>query len=365
MSSSSDHNIEAIYESVKEHYSKQQTNEANISNSCFLAKKPHTMIQKLLPLIPEKVNETFFGCGCPIPLGIKGLTVLDLGSGSGRDVFLASALVGEKGKVIGVDMTLKQIELAKSTTMEFVENAKKANLKVGTIEFHEGLIEELDSILPSESVDLVASNCVINLSPQKEKCLEQVYKVLKFGGEFVFSDIYSDRKLHPLARQQLTKLGSCIGTVFYTNDFLSVCRKLGFHVREVSRVELAASSQDLQQMIVGQAKFYSITYRLFKLKKLEMTEENYGHVVTYKGTLEGYPTIYKFDAELEFERNLPVNVSGNVASALEESEYLRRHFSILPNDREFHFGEFISNHKSQDARPIEKVIFQVPTSCSK
>ncbi|KAF0974984.1 hypothetical protein FDP41_005737 [Naegleria fowleri] len=364
-SSLENNNLEAIYESVKEHYSKQQTNEAKISNSCFLAKKPHNTIQKLLSLIPEKVNETFFGCGCPIPLGIKDLTVLDLGSGSGRDVFLAAALVGDQGKVIGIDMTKKQVELAKSSTLEFVENCKKVNLKVGSIEFHEGLIEELVTLLPSESVDLVASNCVINLSPRKEKCLQQVYNVLKYGGEFVFSDIYSDRKIHPIALQQLSKLGSCIGTVFYINDFLSVCRKLGFHVREVNRVELAASSQDLQQMLVGQAKFYSITYRLFKLKNLEMAEENYGHIVTYKGTLEGYPVIYKFDSELEFEKNLPVNVSGNVASVLEESEYLHKHFSILPNNRELHFGEFEIKHKNKDTNNIEKVVFQVPTCCSK
>lgn len=358
--------MEAIYDSIKEHYTNKQTNEALISNSCFLASKPHLLIQKYLGLIPQAVHEKFYGCGSAVPLGIKGLTVLDLGSGIGRDVFLASMIVGEKGKVIGVDMTKNQVDQAKEFTPQFIEETKKANMNVAPIEFHEGFIEKLDEIpgITSESIDLITSNCVINLSPQKEKVLSQVYKVLKFGGEFVFSDIYSDRKIHPAAREKLSMIGSCIGTVYYVNDFLNTCKKVGFNVvREVNRVEIVASNQDMQKLIVGKAKFYSITYRLFKVKQSELTEEDYGHVVTYMGSIEGYPTLYKFDTKIEFESGKPTSVSGNVASAIEESAWLAKHFVIAPNKREFHYGEF--KELNVGAQEIKQVTFQVPTCCLK
>lgn len=169
--------MESIYDSIKEHYSNKQSNEALISNSCFLASKPHLLIQKYLGLIPAEVHEKFYGCGSAVPLGIKGLTVLDLGSGIGRDVFLASIIVGEQGKVIGVDMTKSQVEQAREFTPKFIESTKKANMNIAKIEFHEGLIEELDQIpgVTNESIDLITSNCVINLSPKKEQVLRQVW----------------------------------------------------------------------------------------------------------------------------------------------------------------------------------------------
>ncbi|KAL9654565.1 hypothetical protein ABK040_006629 [Willaertia magna] len=358
----------SVYSEVMKHYSEKQAGESLISNSCFTASKPHSIIQNLLKVIPEEVHEKFFGCGSPVPLGIKDLTVLDLGSGSGRDVFLASLLSGPKGKVTGVDMTKEQVELARRNIELFNKTAEQCNLQPSPIEFQEGFIEDLKGVgIENESVDLVTSNCVINLSPQKEKVLREVYRVLKFGGEFIFSDIYCDRRLNDETRKKLSMLGSCIGTVYYVNDFLSTCKRIGFKViKELHRVELKAGNEELQQTIVGKTSFFSITFRLFKLANAEESEENYGQFVSYKGTISGYPLIYKLDRNLTFETNLPVAVSGNVASLLEES-WLAKHFNVIGKRGE-HYGEFNTTNSAvgeQNDYKTQIVNIAAPSCCNK
>jgi arsenite methyltransferase len=198
-----------VHDSVRNYYGKVLSQTKDLKTSaCCAADKPHKIIRDAIKVIPFEVQNKFYGCGTPIPLGIKNLTVLDLGSGSGRDCYIAANLVGEHGNVIGIDMTDEQLETANKYINEYTQELGygKSNLR-----FVKGYIEELGKAgIVQKSVDLVISNCVVNLSPKKKAVLEGVYRVLKDGGEFYFSDVYCDRRLSKEAREHEVLYGECI-----------------------------------------------------------------------------------------------------------------------------------------------------------
>jgi arsenite methyltransferase len=155
------------------------------------------VVQKIIKNIPAEVREKFYGCGAPLPLGIEGLRVLDLGSGSGRDCYAAAAMVGEKGAVTGIDMTAEQLKVAREhaaryctetlgyakPNMEFIEGGSghKCALFISMLTFslrgYAGYIERLEEAgVKAESFDIAISNCVVNLSPDKPAVLKQVYR---------------------------------------------------------------------------------------------------------------------------------------------------------------------------------------------
>ena len=156
-----------FHEMVQKYYGKTlQTNADLKTNACTSGAPPLT-IREALKKVPDEVLEKYYGCGSPLPFGLEGLTVLDLGSGSGRDCYVASQLVGERGKVIGIDMTDEQLAVAKKHSDSFCTETlgyKQSNLK-----FIKGFIEMLPEYLEPESVDMIISNCVVNLSPRKDK----------------------------------------------------------------------------------------------------------------------------------------------------------------------------------------------------
>jgi arsenite methyltransferase len=159
------------------------------------------------------------GCGNPTALASlkKGETVLDLGSGGGIDVFLAANKVGEKGWVIGVDMTPEMIRKARL-------NAKKGGYK--NVEFRLGEIENLP--VEDESVDVIISNCVINLSTDKEKVFEEAYRALKPKGRMVISDIVTEEELPEEIKQSFPAWADCIAGALVRKDYLNAIKKVGF-----------------------------------------------------------------------------------------------------------------------------------------
>lgn len=186
-----------VYEEVKRYYGKVLENTQSLKTSaCIPGKRPNTRILEALRLVPSSVKDKYYGCGYPVPLGIEGLTVLDLGCGSGQDCYVAAVLVGPKGRVIGVDMTEEQLKVARDGVAEFSRTLGWEP----KLEFIQGFIEDLSAI-PSESVDIVISNCVVNLSPRKDLVIAEVARILKKGGEFYFSDVYADRRLPEVVRQ--------------------------------------------------------------------------------------------------------------------------------------------------------------------
>ena len=172
-----------------------------------------------LSSIPEDAN-LGLGCGNPVALAslVEGETVLDLGSGAGFDCFLAANKVGKKGKVIGVDMTPEMVAKAR-------ENARKGNYE--NIEFRLGEIENLP--VADKSVDVVISNCVINLSPDKNRVFREAFRVLKPGGRLMVSDITLLKELPNFIKDSIAAYVGCISGALMKDEYIRVIRKAGFH----------------------------------------------------------------------------------------------------------------------------------------
>ncbi len=181
--------------------------------------------------VPEGAN-LGLGCGNPVALASlkEGEVVLDLGSGGGFDAFLAAKRVGKKGKVIGVDMTPEMLERAR-------ENAKKGKYK--NVEFRLGEIENLP--VADASVDVIISNCVINLSPEKERVFSEAYRVLRPQGRLMVSDIVLLEPL-PAFLKTTTSLVACVGGAALKEDYLYALEGAGFS--DVKIVEESVYSID-------------------------------------------------------------------------------------------------------------------------
>ena len=171
---------------------------------------------------PE-VRDRFYGCGSPIPPDLTGATVLDLGCGSGRDCYVLSQLTGPTGRVIGVDMTDGQLAVARRHL-----GYHEAKFGFANVEFRQGFIEDLAGAgITDASVDVVVSNCVINLSPDKPRVFGEIFRVLKPGGELCFSDIFADRRLPAGLAADPVLLAECLAGAMYTEDFRRVMARSG------------------------------------------------------------------------------------------------------------------------------------------
>ncbi len=169
--------------------------------------------------LPSSVTEVTLGCGNPTAIaGLKpGQVVLDLGSGGGIDVFLAAQKVGLTGKAIGLDMTQEMIELAQ-------KNAQKVGAQ--NVEFRLGEMEDMP--LEDESIDVIISNCVINLSPDKDKVFAEAYRVLKPGGRMVISDLVTEGDLPPTVRQSVEAWAGCVAGALDKREYLEKVEAAGF-----------------------------------------------------------------------------------------------------------------------------------------
>lgn len=170
-----------MQEEIKNYYGNElKTSEDLKTNACCTLTPPPIHIRDALSKIHDEVRSKYYGCGLTIPPSLEGLTVLDLGSGSGRDCYILSQLVGESGRVVGVDMTDEQLYVARKYLSYHQD---KFGYKKSNVEFIKGNIENLADCLPQElKFDLVVSNCVLNLVSDKKKVLEDVYFLLKEGG---------------------------------------------------------------------------------------------------------------------------------------------------------------------------------------
>lgn len=321
--------------SVREYYGKVLGKSEDLkTNACCVAESPPAWLRGPLANIHDDVADRFYGCGFPIAEAVSGSTVLDLGCGTGRDVYLFSQLVGPSGFVHGVDMTKEQLEVAEATKGWHMD---RFGYQSENVAFHEGYIEELKGIADG-SVDLVISNCVLNLSPRKDLVLKEVFRVLKPGGEFLFSDVFADRRLPPWMMEDQVLLGECLGGALYVGDFISLSRRTGFNdPRKLTSSAIEIIDPEVLAK-TGASEFASITWRLFKLEELEDRCEDYGQIAVYSEVMDEVGPAFRLDDHHVFELGRPERVCGNTASMLAETRY-GAHFQIT-GSRAVHYGEF-------------------------
>lgn len=325
-----------MYNEVRKYYGKTLTRSDDLQTNACCDQAPPGWLKPGLSLLHEEVVSHYYGCGLVAPPLLDGTTILDLGSGSGRDCYLLAWLAGESGRVVGVDMTPEQLAIARRH-QDY--HALQFGYRKSNVEFLEGYIEQLDQLnLADNSFDVVVSNCVINLSPDKEKVLSEVHRVLKPGGEFYFSDVYADRRIDPELRQDPVLYGECLAGALYWNDFLNLAKKAGF--ADPRLVEDRPITIDNDQIIarLAPAKFYSATYRLFKIDGLEPACEDYGQAVIYRGGIKNCPHAFVLDNHHFIERGRVFPVCGNTYRILSESRFAS-YFEFI-GDFSTHYGIF-------------------------
>ena len=329
--------MDKIIEQVKDYYGKRLQSKDDLkASACCAVDRPPAEIRAILPLIADEIHTRFYGCGSPLPPLFDGMTLLDLGCGTGRDVYIASKLAGESGRAIGVDMTEGQIE----TAVKYQENQRERfGFKTSNVIFKQGYIEDLKSLgIGDNSVDVVISNCVINLSPAKEQVFKEIYRVLKPGGELFFSDIFADRRIPEALADDPVLRGECLSGAMYVEDFRRLMAKIGWaDFRYTNIRELEFDNEEIEK-ILGFATFSSRTIRAFKLNDLEDICEDYGQVACYDGSIPEHPHYFDLDDHHRFFTNKPMLVCGNTASMVSNTRYGKA-FKVMGN-RDIHFGAF-------------------------
>jgi ubiquinone/menaquinone biosynthesis C-methylase UbiE len=323
-------------EAVRDYYGKVLKTKADLqTTACCAVESLPGPLAALERQLHKEVRDRFYGCGSPLPPALEGATVLDLGCGSGRDAYLLSKLVGPTGSVIGVDMTDEQLEVARRH-VDF--HRELWGHRESNVRFLKGYIEDLESAgIETGTVDLVTSNCVFNLSPDKPRLFREVLRVLKPGGELYFSDVFADRRLPKELAQDPEVVGECLGGAMYTEDFRRLLLELGVRdFRAIASTPIAMTNERIQRK-VGRANFRSITFRVFKLD-LEDKCEDFGQVATYRGTIADAPDAFLLDDHHLFETGRPMLVCGNTAAMVQETRY-GRHFEVR-GDKSRHFGLF-------------------------
>jgi len=324
-------------EVVKDYYGKtlKGTQDLKTSACCDCESLP-AHLERLLENVHPEVTSRYYGCGLVAPAALEGRRILDLGSGSGRDAYMLAQLVGAEGEIVGVDMTDEQL----ATANEHVGwHMARFGYPKTNVCFLRGYIEKLAELgLEPQSFDVVVSNCVINLSVDKAAVLRGAFDLLKPGGELYFADVYCDRRLPDAVRSDPVLYGECLGGALYWNDYLPLAKGAGFvDPRLVASRPIDIKDEAVKRKL-GQAKFFSATYRLFKLSGLETACEDYGQAVIYKGGLAEEADAFVLDGHHLIERGKVFPVCGNTWRMLAETRFAP-HFDFV-GDFSTHYGIF-------------------------
>ncbi|CAG0914186.1 unnamed protein product [Notodromas monacha] len=342
----------AVEESVKEYYGKTlQTRDDLKTTACALTAKMSPRVKEAMKLIHEEVILRNYGCGMPFPECEDGCNVLDLGSGTGRDAFVLSKLVGPTGTVVGVDMTPEQLAVAN----EYIDyHMSKFGYSKTNVEFKKGFLEDLSGAgIQDDFFDIIVSNCVINLCKDKAAALSEAFRVLKTGGEIFFSDIYSNKEIPADAQKDKEAWGECLSGALFWKDLHRICEELGFsppilvssktfqisderiksllgeQIRFFLKIKGMISMNYCLPLFADDVKFVSATYRFFKPGNNDADAAS----VTYRGTIRDNEDNFVFGKGILFPKGTPVAVDAQLANILKSSRY-SAHFEIKELDED-------------------------------
>ncbi|MBU0559354.1 MAG: arsenite methyltransferase [Bacteroidetes bacterium] len=227
-------NEKEIKEIVKEKYGEiaKQTSSCCGPTSCCGTSKiiDYTIMQDDYANIDGYVKDADLGLGCGLPTEFANInlgdTVVDLGSGAGNDVFVARALVGNEGKIIGIDMTQEMIDRA---------NMNKNKIGYTNVEFYLGEIENIP--LENSTADVVVSNCVLNLVPDKSKAFKEIYRILNYDGRFCVSDIVIKGELPEGLKKSVEMYAGCVAGAVQQEEYLQIIEETGFKNIEIKKTK--------------------------------------------------------------------------------------------------------------------------------
>lgn len=327
-----------------------------LTDACTMAEPPPPHVLAALAKVHPEVKARYYGCGLVAPSAIAGARILDLGAGSGQDAYVLAQLVGPQGEVVGVDATPEQLAVACAHLEWHRENFGYAR---SNVRFLEGDIERLEALaLETASFDVIVSNCVINLVADKQAVFAAAHRLLKPGGELYFSDVYADRRVPEALRTDPVLHGECLAGALYWGDFLAQAKAAGFaDPRLVSDRPLGIGDPHIAARLAG-IRFFSATWRLFKLEGLEPACEDYGQAVIYRGDVPGEEQAFRLDRGHVIEAGRVFPVCGNTWRMLAETRFAR-HFDFI-GDFSRHFGVFSG---CGQAIPFDLGAAPVATSC--
>jgi radical SAM protein with 4Fe4S-binding SPASM domain len=253
--------------------------------------------------IPPEVVERFYGCGSPVSAAapIPGETLVDLGSGAGIDCFIAARRVGSAGRVFGIDMTDQMLAVARESRPRVA-----AALGYDNVEFRKGILEQIP--LDAASADIVTSNCVINLSPDKPAVFREIWRVLKDGGRAVIADVVADCDVPPRLRADGQLWGECISGALSEDAFLAALERAGFYGVSILKKTFWRDVEGV--------RFHSVTVRGFKFEK-KAGCRYIGQYAVYLGPMKA---VVDEEGHL-FPRGVPVEVCTDTATKLSASPY--------------------------------------------
>ncbi|CAF1529711.1 unnamed protein product [Rotaria magnacalcarata] len=331
----------SVHEDVQNYYGQQLQQSADLkTDACCTKAQIPSFIKEIIKKVHPEVVAKYYGCGLVMPPKLEGCRVLDLGSGSGRDVYILSNLVGAQGYIVGVDMTAEQLDVAK----RFIDyHTKEYGFEKVNVEFRLGKIEQLtdDPGLKTNSFDVIVSNCVP-------------------GGEFYFSDVYADQPVPEELRQNKVLWGECLSGGICVSDLISGALDAGFtQPILVSKQPIGVNNDELQKLL-GAIKFTSCTYRLFKNKPAEEStsvNDKFGALVTYQTPIIHYENEFQFSQAITFKLNSePQYLNTELVKMLRLSRY-SEHFKFdsitdekqIPNVTEQVIDQPVSNEQSSSS----------------
>ena len=314
----------------------------------------------LLYNISAEIKNTYHEPGCSLPPLLEGCTVVDLCCGSGRDVYLAAQLVGPGGNVIGVEPVKRRLATAEKYLKKEI---KQFGYGTSNVELVHGVPEDL-SFIPDSSVDVVTSNCTFSLSPDKDQYMAEVKRILKEGGEFYFTDVFTDRRIPAELADDMNLRALRLGGALYIEDFRRLAVAHGF-LDPRYLITRKTPMTEQEQSLFPDIAFATITTRLINTVLVEDICESYGETVTYQGTLPDYPDFFLFDKDIRFPTGETRTICGNVSGLIKSSRY--RNVFEVTGDRSRHIGATAGDHIIKTAPDYDGVVdeddIEIQASC--